>query len=89
MLLPLTGGNAQSVAKSLKQAGELALFDFDNPNVSLVPKDTRGTPDGASAAVQSATKQNVPDLLAYYKSANAVAPASVVCGMTMTNSSPP
>jgi ABC-type branched-subunit amino acid transport system substrate-binding protein len=55
LLLPLTGsGNTPSVAKALKQAAELALFDFDNPSVSLVPKDTRGTPDGARAAAQSA-----------------------------------
>ncbi len=49
LLLPITGpGNASSVAKALKQAAELALFDFDNPNVTLVPKDTKGTPDGAA-----------------------------------------
>src|SRR5512146_733910 len=55
LLLPLTGsGNTPSVAKALKQAAELALFDFDNPAVSLVPKDTKGTPDGAQAAAQSA-----------------------------------
>ena len=57
LLLPITGsGNTPSVAKSLKQAGELALFDFDNPNVTLVPKDTRGTPDGARAAAESAVQ---------------------------------
>ncbi|MGH6827145.1 penicillin-binding protein activator [Methyloceanibacter sp.] len=55
LLLPLTGsGNTPSVAKALKQAAELALFDFDNPSVSLVPKDTKGTPEGAQAAAQSA-----------------------------------
>ena len=55
LLLPLTGsGNTPSVAKALKQAAELALFDFDNPSISLVPKDTKGTPDGASAAAQNA-----------------------------------
>ena len=55
LLLPLTGsGNTPSVAKALKQAAELALFDFDNPSVSLVPKDTKGTPTGAQAAAQSA-----------------------------------
>jgi len=55
LLLPLTGsGNTPSVAKALKQAAELALFDFDNPSVSLVPKDTKGTPAGAQAAAQSA-----------------------------------
>jgi ABC-type branched-subunit amino acid transport system substrate-binding protein len=55
LLLPLTGsGNTPSVAKALKQAAELALFDFDNPAVTLVPKDTKGTPDGARAAAESA-----------------------------------
>ena len=42
------------MAKALKQAAELALFDFDNPNVSLIPKDTKGTPEGARAAAESA-----------------------------------
>jgi ABC-type branched-subunit amino acid transport system substrate-binding protein len=42
------------VAKALKQAAELALFDFDNPNVSLIPKDTKGTAEGASLAAESA-----------------------------------
>src|SRR5262249_25478569 len=54
VLLPLTGsGNTPSVAKALKQAAELALFDFDNPAVTLVPKDTKGTPDGTRAAAES------------------------------------
>ncbi|MGC2409809.1 MAG: penicillin-binding protein activator [Methyloceanibacter sp.] len=55
LLLPITSsGNTPGVAKALKQAAELALFDFDNPSVSLVPKDTRGTPEGARAAAESA-----------------------------------
>ncbi len=56
-LLPLSGGNSQNVAKALKQAGELALFDFDNPNVELVPKDTLGTPEGARKAAQEAVNE--------------------------------
>lgn len=57
-LLPMGAqGNAQAVAKALKQAGELALFDFDNPNIQLVPKDTLGTPEGARAAAQEAVKE--------------------------------
>jgi ABC-type branched-subunit amino acid transport system substrate-binding protein len=55
LLLPITSfGTTPGVAKALKQAAELALFDFDNPSVSLVPKDTRGTPEGARAAAESA-----------------------------------
>jgi branched-chain amino acid transport system substrate-binding protein len=55
VLLPITGsGSTPAVAKALKQAAELALFDFDNPNVTLIPKDTMGTPDGAQLAAESA-----------------------------------
>jgi ABC-type branched-subunit amino acid transport system substrate-binding protein len=55
VLLPITGsGSTPAVAKALKQAAELALFDFDNPNVTLIPKDTKGTPDGARLAAESA-----------------------------------
>jgi branched-chain amino acid transport system substrate-binding protein len=58
LLLPLTSNSgAQQVAKAMKQAGELALFDFDKPNVQLIPKDTRGTPDGARQAAQEAVKE--------------------------------
>jgi ABC-type branched-subunit amino acid transport system substrate-binding protein len=57
ILLPLTGSNSQAVAKALKQAGELALFDFDNPNVELVPKDTHGTAEGAKTAAREAVKE--------------------------------
>jgi ABC-type sugar transport system substrate-binding protein len=58
LLLPLSGNvNAQQVAKAMKQAGELALFDFDKPNVKLIPKDTHGTPEGARQAAQDAVKE--------------------------------
>lgn len=56
LLLPLSAPGARPVAKALKQAGELALFDFDNPSVKLSVKDTRGVPDGARAAVQEAIR---------------------------------
>ncbi len=58
LLLPLTGNvNAAPVAKAMKQAGELALFDFDKPNVQLIPKDTHGNPEGARQAAQEAVKE--------------------------------
>lgn len=55
LLLPMSAtGSTPAIAKALKQAGELALFDFDNPSVTLVPKDTKGTPEGAREAAESA-----------------------------------
>jgi len=57
LLLPMSAsGSTRNVAKALKQAAELALFDFDNQSVALVPKDTRGTPDGARLAAESAVQ---------------------------------
>ena len=57
LLLPMTAtGSTPGVAKALKQAAELALFDFDNPNIALVPKDTRGSAEGARAAAESAVQ---------------------------------
>lgn len=48
-LLPLSGaGGAAGIAKALKQAGELAMFELDNPAVTLLTKDTMGTPEGKS-----------------------------------------
>src|SRR4029078_13354628 len=50
LLLPVTSsGSTPAVAKALKQAAELALFDFDNPNVALLPQGTKGTPEGDGA----------------------------------------
>lgn len=58
VLLPITtSGSTSAVAKALKQAAELALFDFDNPNVTLIPKDTKGSPEGAQLAAQSALQE--------------------------------
>lgn len=58
VLLPITAsGSTPAVAKALKQAAELALFDFDNPNVTLIPKDTKGSPEGAQLAARSALQE--------------------------------
>ncbi len=77
LLLPLTGNvNAQQVAKAMKQAGELALFDFDKPNVQLIPKDTHGNPDGARQAAQEAVKEGAELILGplFANEVSAVAP---------------
>ncbi len=53
-LLPLSvEGDAGNVARSLKEAGELALVESGNPGITLITKDTGGTPGGASAAAQA------------------------------------
>lgn len=60
LLLPMSAaGNAGTTAKALKQAAELALFEFNNPDIVLIPKDTQGTAAGATAATQQAIADGV------------------------------
>ncbi len=76
MLLPVSARNKGAVmARALKQAGELALFDFDNPNIVLVTKDTKGTAEGAKAAAQEAIASGAQIILGplYARSVAAVA----------------
>jgi branched-chain amino acid transport system substrate-binding protein len=84
LLLPLTGNaNAQPVAKAMKQAGELALFDFDKPNVQLIPKDTRANPDGARQAAQDAIKDGAELIVGplFANEVSAVAPIAQAAGV--------
>ncbi len=85
MLLPLSGGNAQGVAKTLKQAGELALFDFDNPNFELISKDTLGTPEGAKAAAEEAVAEGAELILGplFANEVRAAAPVTQVANVPM------
>lgn len=58
LLLPMGGmGETASVAKSLKQGAEMALFEVNDPNVELITKDDGGTPARARAAADAAIKE--------------------------------
>lgn len=79
LLLPLTAkGNTAKVAKALKQAGELALFEFDNPNILLISKDTKGTPEGAREAANAAIRSGAELIIGplFAKSVSTVAPVA-------------
>ena len=55
LLLPLSGsGNAAVAAQSMKNAAEMALAEFQNPNIQLLIKDDAGTPQGAQQGTQQA-----------------------------------
>ena len=71
-------GQPGLIGKALKQAGELALFDRDNPNLQLMVKDDKGTPEGAVAAASEAIKDGASLILGplFAKSVAAVAPVS-------------
>jgi ABC-type branched-subunit amino acid transport system substrate-binding protein len=86
LLLPISAsGSTPGVAKALKQAAELALFDFDNPNVSLVPKDTKGTPEGARLAAESAVQDGAELIIGplFAQEVTAAAPVARQRGVSM------
>lgn len=53
ILLPLSGRNAR-LGQSMLNAAQMALFDIGYNNFELLPKDTKGTPDGARKAAREA-----------------------------------
>jgi len=58
LILPLSaGGNAGIAALSMKNAAEMALAEFNSPNIQLLVKDDAGTPGGASQAAQQALSE--------------------------------
>jgi branched-chain amino acid transport system substrate-binding protein len=58
LILPLSaGGNAGTVAQSMKNAAEMALSEFNSPNVQLLVKDDAGTAGGAQQAGQQALSE--------------------------------
>ena len=64
LLLPLGGmGETAAVAKSMKQAAEMALFEVNDPSVQLVTKDDGGTTAGARAAADAAVKEGAEIIL--------------------------
>ena len=55
LILPLSaGGNAGLAAQSMKNAAEMAITEFKNPNIQLLVKDDAGQPQTAQAAAQQA-----------------------------------
>ncbi len=58
LLLPLSGPNAD-LGKSMLDAAQLALFTMGGEHLTLVPRDTGGTPDGAAKAARSAVDEKV------------------------------
>ncbi len=55
LLLPLSAsGNAGVAAQSMKNAAEMALAEFQNPNIQILIKDDAGSPQGAQQGTQQA-----------------------------------
>ena len=64
LILPLSaGGNAGAAAQSMKNAAELALSEFLNPNLQLLIKDDGGSAQGAQQAAQEAIDEGAEIIL--------------------------
>ncbi|MFV0369629.1 MAG: penicillin-binding protein activator [Hyphomicrobiaceae bacterium] len=78
LILPTAGfGASAAVAKSLKQAGEMALFERDDPNIRLLVKDSGGTAEGARVAAGEAVRDGA-DIILGPLFASSVAAASPI-----------
>lgn len=64
LILPLSaGGNAGVAGQAMRNAAEMALAEFNSPNIQLLVKDDAGTPDGARQAAQQALDQGAEIIL--------------------------
>jgi ABC-type branched-subunit amino acid transport system substrate-binding protein len=75
LVLPLSAqGNAGVAAQSMKNAADMALAEFKEPNIQLLVKDDSGTPQGAQAAAQQAIAEGAEIIIGplFAQSVNAV-----------------
>ena len=64
LILPLSAaGNAGVAAQSMKSAAEMALAEFQNPNVQLLIKDDGGSTQGAQQGTQQALDEGAEIIL--------------------------
>ncbi len=64
LILPLSAsGNAGVAAQSMKNAAEMALAEFQNPNIQLLIKDDGASPQGAQQVAQQAVDEGAEILL--------------------------
>ena len=64
LILPLSAsGNAAVAAQSMKNAAQMALAEFLNPNIQLLIKDDAGSPQGAQQGTQQALEQGAEMIL--------------------------
>ncbi len=84
LLLPLSGARAD-VGQAILNAAQLALFDLAGERFALVIRDTRGTPEGAAAAAETALAEGAELILGplFSTSAEAVKPVAAAAAVPM------
>jgi branched-chain amino acid transport system substrate-binding protein len=79
LVLPLSGaGQGGAAALSLRNAAELAQSEFLNPDIQILVKDDRGTPEGARDAVTQALSEGAELVIGPLFAPSVQAAASVV-----------
>jgi ABC-type branched-subunit amino acid transport system substrate-binding protein len=64
LILPLTAqGNGAAVAQAMRNAAEMALAEFSNPDIQLLVKDDGGNSAGAQQAAQQAIAEGAEIVL--------------------------
>jgi len=64
LILPLSAsGNATVAAQSMRNAAEMALAEFNNPDLQLLVKDDGGSAPGAQQAAQQALDEGAEIIL--------------------------
>src|SRR5262245_36083391 len=81
LILPMSAsGNAGVAAQSMKNAGEMALAEFQNPNIQLLIKDDGGSPQGAQQGAQQALDEGAEIILGPLFAASVPSSAQVARG---------
>ena len=64
LILPLSAqGNAGQVGQSMRNAAELAISEFNNPDLQLLVKDDGGSPQGAQSVAQQSIAEGAEIIL--------------------------
>ncbi|MFQ5940015.1 MAG: penicillin-binding protein activator [Alphaproteobacteria bacterium] len=84
LLLPLTGPHA-GLGEALLDAAQLALFDLAGDDLVLMPRDTRGTPEGAQRAAAEVIEEGAGLILGplFATSVSAVGPRARASGVNV------
>lgn len=85
LLLPTTSrsADARRIAEGLQDAAQMAVFDSGNPNLLLLPRDTRGTAEGAIEAARGAIADGAEIIVGplFSQEVTAIAPVTTAAGI--------
>ena len=84
LLVPLSGKHAQ-LGQAMLNAAQLALFDVGYTNFELMPRDTKGTAEGAAAAATDAAQNGAQLILGpvFAEEVRAAKPAARAANLSM------